>query len=77
MDLCKKALEENIIVCLGTGAGKTHIAVLVMYEMGHLIKKPQKSVCIFLAPTTALVHQVCFLLYSIEVPLQIINLHSL
>ncbi|CAI9783088.1 unnamed protein product [Fraxinus pennsylvanica] len=56
-DLCKKALEENIIVYLGTGCGKTHIAVLLMYEMGHSIKKPQKDVCIFLAPTVALVHQ--------------------
>ncbi|XP_042002405.1 dicer-like protein 4 isoform X1 [Salvia splendens] len=56
-ELCKKALEENIIVCLETGAGKTHIAVLVMYEMRHLFNKPQDSVCIFLAPTTALVQQ--------------------
>lgn len=58
MELCKKALEENIIVYLGTGCGKTHIAVLLIYELGHLIRKPQKSVCVFLAPTVALVHQV-------------------
>ncbi|KAL3535967.1 hypothetical protein ACH5RR_004428, partial [Cinchona calisaya] len=57
LDLCKKALEENVIVCLGTGCGKTHIAVLLIYEMGHLIKKPQKRICIFLAPTVALVQQ--------------------
>nr|AIE15767.1 Dicer-like protein 4b [Salvia miltiorrhiza] len=57
MELCKRALEENIIVYLGTGAGKTHIAVLLMYEMAHLFKNPQRSVCIFLAPTTALIHQ--------------------
>ncbi|CAK9179472.1 unnamed protein product [Ilex paraguariensis] len=57
MDLCKKALEENIIVYLGTGCGKTHIAVLLIYEMGHLIKKPQKNICVFLAPTVALVQQ--------------------
>uniref|UniRef100_A0A5B7C289 Putative dicer-like protein 4 isoform X2 n=1 Tax=Davidia involucrata TaxID=16924 RepID=A0A5B7C289_DAVIN len=56
-DLCKKALEENIIVYLGTGCGKTHIAVLLIYEMGHLIKKPQKNICVFLAPTVALVQQ--------------------
>ncbi|XP_059635348.1 dicer-like protein 4 isoform X2 [Cornus florida] len=56
-DLCKKAIDENIIVCLETGCGKTHIAVLLIYEMGHLIKKPQKNICVFLAPTVALVQQ--------------------
>ncbi|KAI4335598.1 hypothetical protein L6164_014232 [Bauhinia variegata] len=55
--LCRKATEENIIVYLGTGCGKTHIAVLLMYEMSHLIRKPQKNICVFLAPTVALVHQ--------------------
>lgn len=59
MDLCKRAVEENIIVYLGTGCGKTHIAVLLMYELGHLIRKPSKSICIFLAPTVPLVRQVC------------------
>ncbi|KAI3446800.1 hypothetical protein Pfo_003465 [Paulownia fortunei] len=57
IDLCKKALEENVVVYLETGCGKTHIAVLLIYEMGHLIKKPQKNICIFLAPTVALVQQ--------------------
>ena len=58
LELCRKALEENIIVYLETGCGKTHIAVLLMYEMSHLISKPQKNICIFLAPTVALVQQV-------------------
>lgn len=57
MALCKKGLEENIIVYLETGCGKTHIAVLLMYEMRNLIKKPQKNICVFLAPTNALVEQ--------------------
>ncbi|KAJ8768160.1 hypothetical protein K2173_021100 [Erythroxylum novogranatense] len=57
LDLCKKALEENIIVYLETGCGKTHIAVLLIYELGHLIRIPQRRVCVFLAPTNALVHQ--------------------
>ncbi|XP_023928784.1 dicer-like protein 4 isoform X2 [Quercus suber] len=57
LELCKKALEENIIVYLGTGCGKTHIAVLLIHELGHLIKKPQKNICVFLAPTVALVQQ--------------------
>ncbi|KAK5830167.1 dicer-like protein 4 isoform X1 [Gossypium arboreum] len=57
LELCKKAMEENIIVYLETGCGKTHIAVLLIYELGHLIRKPQNRVCIFLAPTVALVQQ--------------------
>ncbi|GMI92533.1 DICER-LIKE 4, dicer-like 4 [Hibiscus trionum] len=57
LELCKKATEENIIVYLETGCGKTHIAVLLIYELGHLIRKPQKRICIFLAPTVALVQQ--------------------
>ncbi|GAB2289126.1 endoribonuclease Dicer [Dionaea muscipula] len=57
LELCKRALEENVIVYLETGLGKTRIAVLLIYEMGHLIKKPQKQICVFLAPTVALVHQ--------------------
>ncbi|OQU81937.1 hypothetical protein SORBI_3006G142775 [Sorghum bicolor] len=57
LDLCKRAVEENIVVYLGTGCGKTHIAVLLMYELGHLIRKPSREVCIFLAPTIPLVRQ--------------------
>ncbi|KAK7265138.1 hypothetical protein RJT34_32754 [Clitoria ternatea] len=57
LELCKKAMEENIIVYLGTGCGKTHIAVLLIHEMGHLIRKPKNNICVFLAPTVALVHQ--------------------
>ncbi|XP_051114005.1 dicer-like protein 4 [Andrographis paniculata] len=57
IDLCQKALKENVVVYLETGCGKTHIAILLIYEMGHRIKKPQKNICIFLAPTVALVQQ--------------------
>ncbi|KAI4379355.1 hypothetical protein MLD38_005667 [Melastoma candidum] len=57
LDLCKKALEENVIVYLETGCGKTHIAVLLIYELSHLIRKPQQNICVFLAPTVALVQQ--------------------
>ncbi|MCL7029021.1 hypothetical protein MKW94_016083 [Papaver nudicaule] len=57
LDLCKKAVEENVIVYLETGCGKTHIAALLIYELGHLIRKPQKSICVFLAPTIPLVLQ--------------------
>ncbi|KAI3891640.1 hypothetical protein MKW92_042971 [Papaver armeniacum] len=57
LDLCKKAVEENVIVYLETGCGKTHIAALLIYELGHLIRKPQRSICVFLAPTIPLVLQ--------------------
>ncbi|KAJ3679169.1 hypothetical protein LUZ60_017180 [Juncus effusus] len=57
LDLCRKAMDENIIVYLGTGCGKTHIAVLLMHELGHLIRKPSNQICVFLAPTIPLVRQ--------------------
>ena len=39
-----------------------HIAILLIHELGHLIRKPQKSICIILAPTVALVQQVSYYL---------------
>ncbi|KAK1323005.1 hypothetical protein QJS10_CPA02g01233 [Acorus calamus] len=57
LELCEKAVEENIIVYLGTGCGKTHIAVLLIHELGHLIRKPSAEFCVFLAPTVPLVRQ--------------------
>ena len=44
----KKALKENIIVYLGTVCGKSHIVVLLIHKFSHLIRKPQKKICIFL-----------------------------
>ena len=32
-----------------------HIDVLLIHELGHLIRKPQKSICVILAPMVALV----------------------
>nr|POF20939.1 adenylylsulfatase hint3 [Quercus suber] len=34
-----------------------HIAVLLIHELGHLIRKPQKGICIILTHTVALVQQ--------------------
>lgn len=75
LELCKKALEENIIVYLGTGCGKTHIAVLLIYELGHLIRKPQKNRCVFLAPTVALVQQVICTFHDVEYTITAIPFH--
>ncbi|PWZ44154.1 Endoribonuclease Dicer 4 [Zea mays] len=52
LDLCKRAVDENIIVYLGTGCGKTHIAVLLMYELGHLIRKPSREQAMVIADST-------------------------
>ncbi|KAK9060685.1 hypothetical protein SSX86_021391 [Deinandra increscens subsp. villosa] len=57
IELCQKALMENIIVYLETGCGKTHIAVLLIYETIRRMKMSKKDICIFLAPTVALVEQ--------------------
>ncbi|XP_047307514.1 dicer-like protein 4 [Impatiens glandulifera] len=57
LDLCERAMKENIIVVLETGCGKTHIAVLLINKMASLIRKPQKDICVFLAHTVALAQQ--------------------
>ncbi|KAM3702316.1 hypothetical protein ACB098_04G015500 [Castanea mollissima] len=40
LELSQKAFDENILVYLGRGCGKTHIVVLLIHELGHLIRKP-------------------------------------
>lgn len=40
LDLLDAALEENTIVNLGTGAGKTFIAVMLIRELQHQIQGP-------------------------------------
>ena len=61
LELAKKALEENVIVVLETGSGKTLIAILLMIDMTPLIKKPlSNQLYVFLAPSVFLVHQVSF-----------------
>ena len=39
-----------------------HIVVLLIHELGHLIRKPKKGICDILAPTVALVQQVSYYL---------------
>ena len=43
MEPCQKVLKENIIVYLGTFCGKSHIAVLPIHELSHLIRMPPKE----------------------------------
>ena len=55
-ELLQKAQEGNIIVYLGTGSGKTFIAVMLIKEMrGELMAGPKKA--IFLVNSVALVAQ--------------------
>ena len=37
--LLEMALERNIIVCLGTGTGKTFISVMLIKELSHQIRE--------------------------------------
>ena len=39
-ELLDAAIEENTIVLLGTGAGKTFIAVMLIKELSHKIVRP-------------------------------------
>jgi endoribonuclease Dicer len=54
----ERALEENTIIFLETGCGKTLIAVLWIEALSHLIRKPSKKIAVFLVPNRALVEQV-------------------
>ncbi|XP_002982062.2 endoribonuclease Dicer homolog 2 [Selaginella moellendorffii] len=55
--LFEKTLAMNTIVCLETGCGKTMIAVLLIRSLSHLFRKPEKGICVFLAPTVSLCEQ--------------------
>lgn len=55
-ELLQKAMKGNTIVYLGTGSGKTFIAVMLIKEMrGELMAGPKKA--IFLVSSVALVAQ--------------------
>ena len=55
MELLEKAKQKNIIVYLGTGSGKTFIAVMLMKHMRDLLGSDKKVV--FLANNVALLEQ--------------------
>lgn len=54
LELSRICKEEDVLIVIPTGLGKTVIALLVIAD--HIKENPQEK-CIFLAPTRPLVHQ--------------------
>jgi len=52
----EKAKEQNVIICLGTGSGKTFITIMLLKDYGLQLRVYKKK-AIFLAPTNPLVKQ--------------------
>lgn len=44
MELLDIALRQNTIVCLGTGTGKTFIAVMLIKELAHEVRGPKHTI---------------------------------
>ncbi|XP_071962974.1 endoribonuclease Dicer-like isoform X2 [Antedon mediterranea] len=60
VELLEAALKQNTIVCLQTGTGKTFIAVMLIKELAHQIRKPYNvggKRTLFLVNTVPLVNQ--------------------
>ena len=58
LDALKMAMEQNTIVYLETGSGKTLIAIMLLHSYAHLLRKPSSFIVVFLVPTAVLVSQV-------------------
>ncbi|CAF4297310.1 unnamed protein product [Rotaria sp. Silwood2] len=59
-ELMEQAKEENLVICLPTGSGKTYIGVMLIKEMAHAIRASIKDGgkrTVFLVKTVALVQQ--------------------
>lgn len=64
MKVLEVARKRNTIANLDTGAGKTLISVMLINEVAKSVKSSgKKRLIVFLAPTVALVHQVCSVIF--------------
>uniref|UniRef100_A0A7N0TZ54 DEAD/DEAH-box helicase domain-containing protein n=1 Tax=Kalanchoe fedtschenkoi TaxID=63787 RepID=A0A7N0TZ54_KALFE len=57
LEALEKAVNENTIVFLETGAGKTLIAIMLLRTYAYQIRKPSTNLAIFLVPQVVLVRQ--------------------
>ncbi|CAL0334495.1 unnamed protein product [Lupinus luteus] len=57
VEALEKAMKENTIVFLETGAGKTLIAIMLLRSYAYLLRKPSPYIAVFLVPKVVLVSQ--------------------
>lgn len=59
LEALEKAIQQNTIVFLETGSGKTLIAIMLLRSYAYLLRKPTPFFAVFLVPKVVLVEQVC------------------
>eukprot|EP00257_Ricinus_communis_P014560 XP_015572262.1 endoribonuclease Dicer homolog 2 isoform X1 [Ricinus communis] len=57
LEALEKAIQQNTIVFLETGSGKTLIAIMLLRSYAHLLRKPSPFIAVFLVPQVVLVKQ--------------------
>lgn len=59
LEALEKALEQNTVLFLETGSGKTLVAIMLLRSYAYLIRKPSPFIAVFLVPRVVLIQQVC------------------
>ncbi|XP_050208112.1 endoribonuclease Dicer homolog 2 isoform X2 [Mercurialis annua] len=57
LEALEKAIQQNTIVFLETGSGKTLIAIMLLRSYAHFLRKPSPFIAVFLVPQVVLVKQ--------------------
>ncbi|WCJ38880.1 dicer-like 2 [Euphorbia peplus] len=57
LEAFEKAKDENTIVYLETGSGKTLIAIMLLRSHAYMLRKPSPFIAVFLVPKVVLVKQ--------------------
>ncbi|XP_050208113.1 endoribonuclease Dicer homolog 2-like [Mercurialis annua] len=57
LEALEKAIQQNTIVFLETGSGKTLIAIMLLRRYAHFLPKPSPFIAVFLVPNVVLVKQ--------------------